>query len=522
MKEILMYLLALEVRKWDVDSRKINFTAYTVADEQEFRLLFTVSITTPQDMIEELLGKIKKINKEKLNKLYDSSTFDVVYSNEHFLRQKLFNYFKRIIFELTNPKKKKSQRGIVTIRYDIFNENQDISFLPTNIQFFVFLNWARKYYEREQYIKVLEPLKKALEINPNYNSGYKWMGRSLMKLRRFPEAQKYFEKYAELEGTYEAYLQLAHCYRKTFMYEAAEKLYQEILKHNPDNFDALMGLAQISYTLNKPYEKILDQLYEKNPDHVRQWIKTDWDFRIVLPKKTRMSALQAASYLGFPNVFELSTKAFKNEVPGHFNSVLARLVFYKEELDQWAHILNKYQCVNPPVQLNERILSGVTLPLVEVSVLPNGVHLPVDEVQEKEGEEFVEPVTEQISKKMPDVEEIIARFNKKAVLHKENEAEIFNSIAENSQRRAGRGRKKKKLPQQQVLPLDIDQEKESPENPSIEESASELSEQHSSGANPEVSTESEVKQTGSASGENGEKPKRRRGRPRKKDAKPSE
>lgn len=427
MKEILVYLLALEVRRWDVDSRKINFTAFTVADDKEFRLLFTVSITNPADMVEELLGKVKKINKEKLHKYYDSSSFTFDYSNEHFLRQKLYNYFKRIMFELTNPKKKKSQRGIYTVRFDIYNEGQDISFLPKDIQFYVYVNWTRKYYEREQYNKVLEPLRKALEIRPDFANGYKWMGKALMRLRKSVEAQKYFEKFAEIDKSYDAYLELAHCYRKTFNYDGAEKLYKEILKKDPENFDARIGLAQIYYALRKPYKKILDKLYKENPDHVKQWLKTEWDFRFNSSKKTKLTPLLTAKFLGFENVFDLSTRAFKNEIPAHFNAAKARLIFYKEELENWIKLLGQYECLPKDIKVNPDALKGVKLEKVEVSVDANGNHIPKNELVVK-GEEKLEEIEEQSPGPVANVEEIIARFNREAIIKRENENELFAQI----------------------------------------------------------------------------------------------
>lgn len=430
MNEITVYLLAIEVRKWDQDSKKINFTAFTAADNKEFRLLFTVSITNPADMVEELLGKIKKINKEKLNKEYESSSFDLSYSNEHYLRQKLYNYFKRVMNELTNPKKKKSQRGIFTVRYDIYSEGQDISFLPVEVQFFVYVNWTRKYYEREQYIKVMDPLRKALELNPNFATGYKWMGRSLMKLRKIGEAQKYFEKYAEVAKSFESYLELAHCYRKSFNYELAEKLYTEILAKDENNIVALISLAQINYALNKPYKEILDNIYQQKEDFVKNWLLKEWDFRFLSDKKTRLTAIDAAEFLGLPSVFELSQKAFKGEIPAHFNAAKARLIFYKEELDNWIQILSTYNCLPKWIKVNEKALKKKKLQLVEVVIGPGGVHIPKEEFVVPESAEVKEEIIDpQKPKHTPNVEEIIARFNKEAVIKIENEDVIFEQIS---------------------------------------------------------------------------------------------
>ena len=424
-----IYLLAIEVRKWDFDSKKINLTAFTVVDNKEFRLLFTVSIGSPADMVEELLGKIKKINKDKMNKYHNSSTYEIDFINEHFLRQKTNSYFKKILGELLGQKKNKnktkSKKGITTLRMDVFSEGQDVSFLAQDIRFYIYVNWARKYYEREQYPQVLDPLRKALEMHPDFAIGYKWMARAFKKLRRYEESQIFYERHASVAGTTDAALELAHSYRKGNFFEKADELYTKVLKEHPDSFDAKIGNAQINYCLQKPYVKILDELYNEKPEQVKTWLRDEWNYRFISEKKTHMNPMITAKYLGIKSVFDLSHKAFKDEIPAHFNASKARLAFYKEELDNWVELLNKYHCYAEELKLHSEEIKNVKLKKVTVVTNELGIDTPVIEKPKIEIEREKEKKQPEKKKtEIPNVEDIIKAIKKDVVIERENEKEL--------------------------------------------------------------------------------------------------
>ncbi len=345
-------LVALEIKKWDLETQKITTISYFVLDNNEESLIFDVSILPPPEMVEEYLGKLRFEAAQKLQNGLGEEV-EVDFDNETFLRQKIYNYFKRINSELNNPRRKKGQsRMIFTTHMDVYNENQDVSFLPSRLQFFVVLNWARKHYEREDYKKAVEPLRKLIKVDPGFGKGYQWLARSLKKIRKYDEAMRFYEKYAEVENTTEAWLDLAKSYRKGKLFDQSEKIYQRILKEEPQNMEARIGIAQIRYANNNlEYLEILDALYKENPEWTRQWLVEEFNFRIYNGEKQLLSPVQAAKFLGFSRIFDLTQKAFKNEVPSHFNPSKARLSFYKEELENWANIMNRFQCLPEPVQL---------------------------------------------------------------------------------------------------------------------------------------------------------------------------
>ncbi|NOX38558.1 MAG: tetratricopeptide repeat protein [Calditrichaeota bacterium] len=357
-------LIAMDVRKWDLETQKLALTSYYVIDNEEKSSYFEISILQPPEMVEEFLGKLRYSCEQALRKQEGDDGIEVEFESETFLRQKLYNYFKRILMELNNPRRRKGQpKMIFSTHMDVYNENQDISFLPREIQFFVVLNWVRKYYEKEDYQKAIEPLRKLIKIKPDFGLGYKWLARSLKKIRKYDEAMRFYEKYAEVDGSLDSLLDLAKSYRKGKIFDKSEQIYHEILEKYPGEKEARIGLAQIKYARKEPdYLQILDELYQEDPEWLKEWLVEEFNFRIYVPEKTLLSPVQAARFLGYERVLDLTQKAFKNEVPSHFNPTKARLSFYKEELENWAMVMNRFQCFEEEIKLYPDQLTDLPQP----------------------------------------------------------------------------------------------------------------------------------------------------------------
>ncbi len=403
-------LIALDIRKWDLENLRLYLTTYVVLDDEEKVHQLELAITQPPEMVEEFLGKVRVGCEQKMRKeLGPEAEFQIVLANETFLRQKLYNYFKRILMELNNPKRRKGQpKMIFTTHMDVYNENQDISFLPLVIQFFVVLNWARKYYDKEDYQRAVEPLRKLIQIKPDFGLSYKWLARSLKKIRKYDEAVKYYEKYAEVEGSLEAKLDLAQSYRKGKMFEKAEAIYQEILQEDPQNKEARIGMAQIRYAQNNPeFMKMLEELYQEDPEWLKKWLREEFNFRIYVPQKTPLQPIQASRYLGYEKVFEMTQRAFRNEIPSHFNPTLAKMSFYKEELDNWAMVMNHFQVFPEPIQLHPETLPLDELKPVEVEPDEEDQSTEATEVPEKK---VAEPPAKPTGKRSTRVEEILKKL----------------------------------------------------------------------------------------------------------------
>jgi tetratricopeptide (TPR) repeat protein len=349
-------LIALEVRKWDLEARKITLVGYYLLEDEEENITFDVSILQPPEMVEEFLGKLRYAAEHNLKEKHQDDKIEVDFDNETFLRQKIYNYFKRITMELNNPRRKKGQpKLILTTHMDVYNENQDVSFLPQRFQFYIILNWARKYYVRddtEGYKKAIDPLRKLIRVTPDYGLGYKMLARSLKKVRKYDEAMRMYEKYAEVDNSLDARLDLAKSYRKGKLFDKSEEIYQTILADHSDNKEARIGIAQIYYATNQDkYLGILDELYQEDKVWLKEWLMDEFNFRIYVSEKTLLSPIQAAKFMGFQKIFELTQKAFKNDIPSHFNPTKARMSFYKEELENWAMVMNRFECLKEPVNI---------------------------------------------------------------------------------------------------------------------------------------------------------------------------
>ncbi len=395
-------LIAMDIRKWDLETQKLALTSYFVINNEERSVQFEISLLQPPDMVEEFLGKLKYTVARELHS-EGEETPEIEIESETFLRQKLYNYFRKILMELNNPRRKKGQpKMIYSTHMDVYNENQDISFLPPDIQFFVILNWARRYYEREEYQKAIEPLKRLLKLKPDFGLGYKWLARSLKKIRKFEEAMRMYEKYAEVDGSLDSLLDLAKSYRKGKIFDKSEAIYHDILQKYPGEKEARIGLAQIKYARKEPdFIDILDELHQEDPEWLKEWLTEEFNFRIYVPEKTMLSPIQAAKFLGFDKVLDLTQKAFKNEVPSHFNPAKARLTFYREELENWAKVMNRYNALGEEVKLYpERLenLNGHTLAAKETAT--NAAPLANDANNE----------AEEKPKKLTRVEEILMKI----------------------------------------------------------------------------------------------------------------
>jgi len=502
MERIDVTLIALDIKRWDLESQRLNILSYYVMEDEEKNHIFELSITQPPEMVEEYIGKIKVTCVQKVKNSRGDGEVEIELSNETFLRQKLYNYFKRILMELNNPRRKKGQsKMIFTTHMDVYNENQDISFLPHIIQFYVVLNWARKYYEKEDFQRAVEPLRQLIKIKPDFGLGYKLLARSLKKIRKYDEAMYYYEKYAEVDGSLDSLLDLAKSYRKGKLFEKSEKIYNDILEKYPDEKEAKIGLAQIEYARNdKNFIKRLEELYKENPDWVKEWLAKEFNFRIYVGPKTPLTPVQAARYLGFSQVFELTQRAFKNEIPSHFNPSRAKMSFFKEELDNWAMVMNHFNVTENKIELYPDKIDLASLKPVE----------QFDEEEEEKNEQEERNIKPQ--KLSTKVEEILRKIRETRARQKniqETMAPQTNSIdttgSESTEQKTTKRRRgrppKKKVDEEQKEAVNSGETSEKPEE--TESASTEPVPQNGQSGIIEKDVTEEA-------------PKRRRGRPRKK------
>jgi tetratricopeptide (TPR) repeat protein len=358
MSSLQIDLIAFDIRKWDLERKRIWLTGYYLIGEKEETNQFDIAFRNPNEMVEESLRKIRSDYTNKLKNQNGKGDLVVTFNNESLVRQKLLAYFKKVKSETNGKQNKEQPRMIFSTHLDIYEEKQDISSLTVNLRFYVVLNWARKYYNREEFKKAVSPLRKLTRINPQFGSAYKWLARSLKKIRKYKEATKYYEKYYKVDQSLDAMLDLAKAYRKGKDFEKSEKVYLKIFRKYPDDKEARIGLAQIKYAIKDPeYVNILNSLYESDQAWLKEWLVEEFNFRIYVPDKTFLTPVQASKFLGFKQVFALTELAFKNKIPSHFNPAKARLSFFKEELENWAMVMNKFCDTDEEIKLYPENLS---------------------------------------------------------------------------------------------------------------------------------------------------------------------
>jgi len=403
-----VYLNSVNIKRWDYDTRKLYLRTYYITDEGDKTTFLELPVSHSSEMVTDFLEKLKNNIKLDIDtKNIDIEQVEIDFANESLVRQKLYSYLQRIFADKNDAKRKKSKgKKNIPSYLDLYYENQDLSFLPVNVQFYIVMNWAKKYYDREDFQKAIDPLRKLIKIKPDFGLAYKWLARCLKKNRKYDEAMRSYEKYAKIDKSLDAYLDLAKSYRKGKLFEKSEKIYYKILKDYPDDKEAKIGLAQIKYAHNNPeYFNILEQLSELDSEWLKKWLLEEFNFRIYVSNKTLLTPNQASNYLGYEKAFQLTQMAFRNEVPSHFNPAKARISFYKEELDNWAKVINRFQLLSEEVKLFPDAISAKE---VEVVSIP-------ESKQESIPEKIESKRTETQSTK---VEEIIRRIRERKALRK--------------------------------------------------------------------------------------------------------
>lgn len=361
------YLNTVNFRKYDYVTGKMPLKIHYIMNDEEYFSYFEISVRQTSEMVTDFLEQFNKDIHDKIAK--EGEQIEIEIANESLVRQQFHNYLNRFISEKNSGKKKKGKTTKSMPSYlDIYHELQDISFLPKNVQFFLVLNWAKKYYDREDYHKAIDPLRKLIKLKPEYGLAYKMLARSLKKNRKYDEAMRYYEKYAKVDKSLDAKLDLAKSYRKGKLFDKSDKIYQDVLQDFPEDKEARIGIAQIKYAQNNPdYMAILELLYEEDAAWLKKWLIEEFNFRIYISSKTSMKPNQAARYLGYEKPYQLTQMAFRNEIPSHFNPTKARISFYKEELENWAKVCNRFNLLPEEVKLYPDAIAKETLSISDIA-----------------------------------------------------------------------------------------------------------------------------------------------------------
>ncbi len=350
-----LHLLSTYLKKWSYMDNRITFNYSFCCEAGYDRSHVDMRISSPANMVNEFLNHVFHRAKDKINQFNErnqqneepTNGANIILVNEPEVKRKLSVFFAKILKVFNMNKRSHGRTRIISTRSLDFYYN-DFEFEPLNdeIKFYVHLNRGINKMSGDLYSNAVEDLKNALAIKPDDPIANKHMARVLMKLRKYDDAIKYLEIYAQNEQSDISLHHLAIVYMQLGELDKAEAIYDELEKKFPDSFYGLFGKAQVAYKQGKGYRQKLDKIYKVDPEWLTDRLRNEWNFSLpgyADDEKYMWNAATAARYLGFNRPFDLTRKAFNNEIPSYFDSEKGTIRFVRAELDAWVDLVNRYK-----------------------------------------------------------------------------------------------------------------------------------------------------------------------------------
>ena len=370
-----LHLLSTYLKKWSYMDNRVTFNYSLCCEAGYMRSFVEMRLSSPTNMVNEFLNHVFHTAKDKINEAnqngsngnnqeempFNNNGTNIILVNEPEVKRKLGFFFAKILKEFNMNRRSHGRSRIISTRsLDFYYNDFEFEPLPDEIKFYVHLNRGVNKMNGDLYPNAVEDLKNALAIKPDDPLANKNMAKALMKLGKYEKAIEYLEKSARSEHSDVALHQLAIAYIKLGELDKAEAIYDEIEKEFPDSYYALFGKAMIAYKKGKGYRQKLDKIYKANPEWLQDHLKSEWNFHIpgyVDDEKNMWNAATAARYLGFDRPFDLTRKAFNDEIPSYFDSERGTIRFVKAELDAWVELNNRYKLDGQTYETHEERLT---------------------------------------------------------------------------------------------------------------------------------------------------------------------
>lgn len=349
-----LYLLSTYLKKWSFSDHRMTLN-YSFCFENAYdRNRVEMRINSPANMVNEFLNNVFYTAKEKQRDLakdtaaqLNSNETTIVLMNEPEVKRKLGVFLSKINKEFNQNKRGRGRNRMISTRsLDFYYNDFEFEPLDDNIKFYVHLNRGVNKINGDLWSNAIDDFKLALEIKPDDTAANKMMAKALNKLGKVNTAIDHLKIYSESENTAESLSSLAAAYIQLKDYKEAEMLFRKIAKQFPDSNLAQFGRAQLSYKQGKAYKTWLDKIWKRDPNWLKEKLKTDWEYKLPQyseSEKAMWNAATAARYLGFDRPFDLTKKAFNDEIPSYFDSEKGTIRFIKAELDAWVELMNRYQ-----------------------------------------------------------------------------------------------------------------------------------------------------------------------------------
>ena len=362
-----LFLLSTYLKKWSFTDNRISLNYSFCMNDEYVRHSVDMRIQSPMNMVNEFMNSCFHKAKEQLNgnseevNQNEGQGANLVMVGDSEIKIKLSEFMNKIMREFNQNKKSQGrQRMISTRSLDFYYNDFEFEPLDDDIKFYVHLNRGANKMNGDLWTHAVEDLKNALSIREKDQLANKYMAIALRKTGDYASALKYLIIYADNEKTAESYEDLAIAYLNLMNFDEADKAYAKLAKIEPESPRPLFGRAMIAYKQGKSFLPFLDQINELNPDWLIEKIKSDWDYKlpeISENEETRWNASIAARYLGFDRPFDLTKKAFNNDLPSYFDAEKGTIRFVKAELDAWLEIVNRYKIEDHDYQKHEELLT---------------------------------------------------------------------------------------------------------------------------------------------------------------------
>jgi len=343
-----LQILSTYLKKWSYQENRIS-VSYSYFTELGYgRQVIDMRINSPQNMVNEFLNRsIYKVKDSYQNSDKIKGDFTIKLVNETEAQRKLNLFLTKILKEFNTNKRSRGRVRMISSRsMDFYYNDFEYEPLSDQAKYYVHLNRGLNKMNGDLWSAAIEDLKIALSFNDQDPLVNKYMAEALLKNQKVEEALPYFEKYADNEKSLKGFNDLAHAYIKIEKFKEAENVVKRMKKQNPDDLLVKMLEAQVAYLQTKPYTDQLDKIKDIDDNWLREYLKKSWDFNLpgYRDHESKMwNAATASRYLGYDRPFDLTKRAFNDELPCYFDSEKGTIRFVKTELDQWVEIQNRYK-----------------------------------------------------------------------------------------------------------------------------------------------------------------------------------
>jgi tetratricopeptide (TPR) repeat protein len=356
--EIGVHLLSTYLKKWSYQENRLSLSYSYFTEFGYGRNMVDMRISSPQSMVNEFLNRVvNKVKEMKFKENEESEAFIVKLVNESEVQRKLHLYITKILKEFNTNKRSRGRIRMISNRsMDFYYNDFEYEPLDNEVKFYVHLNRGVNKMNGDLWSAAIDDLKMALSFNAEDPVANKYMAEALLKSHKIEEALPYYEKYAENEDSLEGLNNLAHAYIKLEKFKEADAVLKRMKKLDAEDLLVRVGEAQIAYLQGKPYLTKLDDIKKIDESWLQDYLRKTWEYKLPGFGKDQLqmwNAATASRYLGFERPFDLTKRAFNEEIPCYFDSERGTIRFVKAELDNWVEIQNRYQLDGTQYQIHE-------------------------------------------------------------------------------------------------------------------------------------------------------------------------